>query len=131
MRPVTRLVAVAVAGVVPLSAASTATAAEQASKSGACGTGSTWVLSAKEVEGDIADVRFTVDSPRAGSVWRMQLFREGVRVFTGLRTANDDGVVSVLRRVEEAQGVNDRYVATARDTETGERCTGQARLVES
>jgi hypothetical protein len=122
---------VAVAGLVPLSVASPAMAAESVSKTGSCSTGSTWVLTAKEVDGDLADVRFTVDSPRAGSVWRMQLFREGVRVFTGLRKANDDGVVSVLRRLDEADDIDDRYVATARDTETGEKCVGQVRLLQS
>ncbi|RIJ77046.1 hypothetical protein D1871_08740 [Nakamurella silvestris] len=91
--------------------------------SGSCSAGSTWQLKAKPDDGRI-EVEFEVDSNRNGQTWAVALNDQGVRIFTGSRVTHaPSGSFSLERRAANRSGT-DTFTAKARNTRTGEVCTG-------
>ena len=128
MRTLTRLsvaTAVGVATLLPMTAAS---AADSVTRSGACSATSTWTMRAAEATGDLADVRLTVDSTRAGQTWSVALFRQGVQFFSTQKTTNTSGDFTVSHSAREVNGVDDVYTAKARNLRTGETCSAKVVL---
>ena len=92
-------------------------------KSGKCSAHSTWKLKAKNDDGRI-ETEFEVDQNRVGKRWRVTIFRNGSKVFSGIRTTRaPSGSFSVERLLAGSAGT-DRIVAKARALSTGETCRG-------
>jgi hypothetical protein len=115
-----------IAGLVVI--ASTATAAGAKGdpgviKRGKCSVHSTWKLKAKNDDGRI-ETEFEVDQNRVGKRWRVTIFRNGSKVFSGIRTTRaPSGSFSVERLLAGTAGT-DRIVAKARALSSGETCRG-------
>jgi hypothetical protein len=107
--------------------ASTATAAGTKGgrgivKSGKCSAHSTWKLKAKNDDGRI-ETEFEVDQNRVGKRWRVTIFRNGSKVFSGIRTTRaPSGSFEVSRLLAGSAGT-DRIVAKARALSNGETCS--------
>jgi hypothetical protein len=129
MRSLSRLSLVATlvgaAVVLPMTPAS---AADSVTRSGACTATSTWTMRAAEAEGDVAALRLTVDSRRAGQTWSVTLSRQGTQFFSTQRTTDGAGNVVLTRNAREANGVDDAYTARARNLRTGEVCSARVVL---
>ena len=117
-----------IAGLVALVAlASTATAAGTKGgrgivKAGSCTANSNWKLKAKNDDGRI-ETEFEVDQNRVGKRWRVTIFRNGSKVFSGIRTTRaPSGSFSVGRLLAGTAG-KDRIVAKARALSSGETCS--------
>ena len=95
--------------------------------SGSCSAGSSWTLKAKPDDGRI-EIEFEVDSNRNGQTWTNKVSDQGVRVLTGKRvTKAPSGSYSVEKKVVNRAGV-DSFIATAKNSRTGEVCSGKVRL---
>ena len=131
MRSLPRLSVVAAligaAVVLPVSAAS---AADSVTRSGGCTATSTWTMRAAEAQGDVAALRLTVDSPRAGQTWSVTLSRQGTQFFSTQRTTDGAGNFVVTRNAREVNNVNDAYTARARNLRTGEVCSARVVLAD-
>jgi hypothetical protein len=107
--------------------ASTATAAGTKGgrgivKTGSCSANSNWKLKAKNDDGRI-ETEFEVDQNRVGKRWRVTIFRNGSKVFSGIRTTRaPSGSFSVGRLLAGTAG-KDRIVAKARALSSGETCS--------
>jgi hypothetical protein len=128
MRSLARLSVVALVGAATLLPMSAASAADAVTRSGACSATSTWSLRAAEAEGDVAALRLTVNSTRAGQTWSVALSRQGTQFFSTQRTTNAAGDFTVTRNAREANGVDDVYTARARNLRTGEVCSARVVL---
>ena len=128
MRSLARLSVVALVGAATLLPMSAASAADAVTRSGACRATSTWSLRAAEAEGDVAALRLTVNSTRAGQTWSVALSRQGTQFFSTQRTTNAAGDFTVTRNAREANGVDDVYTARARNLRTGEVCSARVVL---
>ena len=120
MKPVrTAVVALgALSMIVPLSAGSVASADDDGprTKRTQCSGPSSSLL---RVPGDDGGrVSYTVNSPRAGQVWRFTVREDDDVLLSGRRTTNAKGNFSVSRFSDD----DDDFVATARNTRTGETC---------
>ncbi len=94
---------------------------------GHCSSTSTWKLKAKPDNGRL-EIEMEVDSNRNGQKWAVSLTDNTVRIFAGNRvTVAPSGSFSVELRAANRAG-SDRIVGTARNTVTGERCTGVVRI---
>jgi hypothetical protein len=128
MRSLTRLSVVALLSAGALLPATAASAADSVTRSGACSANSTWTLRAAEAAGDQAALRLTINSPRAGQTWSVQLFRQGNQFFSAQRTTNAQGDFTVNRSAREVNGVDDVYTARAQNLRTGETCSARVVL---
>ena len=92
-------------------------------KTGKCSASSHWKLKAKSDDGRI-ETEFEVDQNRVGKRWRVTIFRNGSKVFNGIRTTRaPSGSFSVGRLLAGTAGT-DRIVAKARALSSGETCSG-------
>ena len=101
--------------------ASTATAAGTKGgrgivKSGKCSAHSTWKLKAKNDDGRI-ETEFEVDQNRVGKRWRVTIFRNGSKVFSGIRTTRARAARSRSAACSPRSAGTDRIVAKARALE--------------
>jgi hypothetical protein len=120
----------AAVGVVGALALSTAVATPAFAKDGrierrgSCSGATDWKLKLQPEHGRI-EAEFEVDSNRVGQVWKVAINDNGVRVFTGSRrTTAPSGSFDVTRLIANRAGA-DHVVASARNTKTGEACTGR------
>lgn len=130
MRTLTRVGIIALTGaatLLPMTAAS-AKGVDAVTRSGACSIGSTWTMRAAEATGDVAAIRLTVNSTRAGQTWSVQMARQGVQFFSGQRTTNASGDFTINTTAREVKNVNDVYTARARNLRTGEVCSARVVL---
>lgn len=128
MRSLTRLSVVALVGVGTLLPMTAASAADAVTRSGSCSATSTWTMRAAEADGDVAALRLTVNSTRAGQAWSVALSRQGTQFFTTQRTTDGQGDFVVTRNAREVNGVDDAYTARARNLRTGEVCSARVVL---
>jgi hypothetical protein len=128
MRSLYRLSVVALVGVGTLLPMTASSAADSVTRSGACSATSTWTMRAAEAEGDVANLRLTVNSTQAGQNWSVAMSRQGTQFFSTQRTTNSQGDFTVDRSAREANGVNDVYTARARNLRTGETCSARVVL---
>jgi hypothetical protein len=91
-------------------------------KRGKCTASATWKLKAKNDDGRI-ETEFEVDQNRVGKRWRVTIFRNGSKVFSGIRTTRaPSGSFSVERLLAGTAGT-DRIVAKARALSSGQTCS--------
>ncbi|MCW2700642.1 MAG: hypothetical protein JWQ45_2177 [Blastococcus sp.] len=128
MRSLTRLSVVALVGVGTLLPMTAASAADSVTRSGACSATSTWTMRAAEAEGDLAALRLSVNSVRAGDTWSVRMFRQGAEFFSIQRTTNAAGDFTLNRSAREVNDVNDAYTARAQNLRTGEVCSARVVL---
>jgi hypothetical protein len=128
MRSLTRLSVAALVGAATLLPMSTASAADAVTRSGACSASSTWTMRAAEAQGDVAALRLTVNSTRAGDTWNARLLRPGTQFFATQRTTNAQGDFTVTHSAREANNVDDVYTAMARNLRSGETCSARVVL---
>lgn len=107
--------------------ASTATAAGAKGdrgvvKRGKCSIHSTWKLKAKNDDGRI-ETEFEVDQNRVGKRWRVTIFRNGSKVFNGIRTTRAPSGSFEVGRLLAGSAGTDRIVAKARALSSGETCS--------
>jgi hypothetical protein len=91
-------------------------------KTGKCSANSTWKLKAKNDDGRI-ETQFEVDQNRVGKRWRVTIFRNGSKVFSGIRTTRAPSGSFEVSRLLAATAGADRIVAKARALSSGERCS--------
>jgi hypothetical protein len=108
--------------------ASTATAAGTKGdrgivKTGKCSAHSTWKLKAKNDDGRI-ETEFEVDQNRVGKRWHVTIFRNGSKVFSGIRTTRAPSGSFEIGRLLAGTAGTDRIVAKARALSSGETCRG-------
>jgi hypothetical protein len=94
---------------------------------GTCSASSTSQIKAGHDDG-VIETEFEVDSRHVGTVWKVTINDNGVRVFTGSRaTTAPSGSFSVERRIPNRAGT-DHLVAAAKNTVTGETCVARVSL---
>jgi hypothetical protein len=94
---------------------------------GSCTNGAVWKLKLAPRDGRI-EWEFEVDSNRNGQPWSVRVTDNNVAVFNATRTTvAPSGSFSVERTSANRAGT-DRFVAVARNTRTGQTCTGRASL---
>jgi hypothetical protein len=92
---------------------------------GSCTGASDWKLKLSPENGKI-EVEFEVDSNKVGQTWRVRLFHNEVRFFSGLRTTQaPSGSFEVRRVVNNAAG-DDHITGRARNLKNDELCVGRA-----
>jgi hypothetical protein len=123
-----RLSLVALVGLGVLIPATSASAADSVTRSGACSATSTWSLRAAEADGDVAALRLVVNSTRAGQAWSVTMARQGTQFFSTQRTTNAQGDFTINRSAREVNDVDDVYTARARNLRTGEVCSARVVL---
>ena len=113
-------------GLVALASTATAGSAKRdpgVLKRGKCSVNSTWKLKAKNDDGRI-ETEFEVDQNRVGKRWRVTIFRNGSKVFSGIRTTRAPSGSFEARRLLAGTAGTDRIVAKARALDSGETCRG-------
>ena len=93
---------------------------------GACTASSSAKLKLSPENGRI-EVEFEVDQNRNGVVWRVSLFRNGVRITSTTATTRGPSGAFESRRVVSRAGAPTRITAVATRS-SGERCTARASL---
>lgn len=78
---------------------------------GTCGNGATSALRLEAEDGEIR-IRFSVDSNRGHTRWRVVLVREGRVVWTGRARTDGGGSLKVRRRISNLSGA-DQVIARA------------------
>jgi hypothetical protein len=91
---------------------------------GSCSGTTDWKLKLQPEDGRI-EAEFEVDSNRVGQVWSVAISDNGVRVFTGSRTTSAPSGSFEVERVIANRAGADHVVASARNTRTGETCSGR------
>ena len=112
------------AGVVPATA--------DVERRGMCSATSTWETEA-EREGRFIEVDFEVDTATPGENWRLVVVQNGKRIFADTRPATrdfDDRMADVDWSIvaRNKAGVRDRFVMTATNRASGERCRTTVRV---
>jgi hypothetical protein len=95
-------------------------------RNGSCSAASDWKLKAKPNDGRL-ETEFEVDQNRVGKRWRVTLTRNGVTVFSGIRTTVAPSGSFEVRRLL-AGPASGRIVATAKAMQSGETCRAQLSL---
>jgi hypothetical protein len=93
---------------------------------GACTASSTSKLKLSPENGRI-EVEFEVDQNRNGVVWRVALYRNGVRVTSTTATTRGPSGSFEARRVISRAGAPTRFTAVATRA-SGERCSARASI---
>ena len=93
---------------------------------GACTASSSAKLKLSPENGRI-EVEFEVDQNRNGVVWRVSLFRNGVRITSTTATTRGPSGSFESRRVVSRAGTPTRITAVATRS-SGERCTARASI---
>jgi hypothetical protein len=94
---------------------------------GSCTGSSDWKLKLSPDDGRI-EVEFEVDSNVAGQTWRVRIFENGDRIFSGTRqTAGASGSFTVRKLANNTAGT-DSFRARAANAATGEVCVGRASI---
>ena len=77
--------------------------------------------------GDEITVTLRLRTDGARDDWRVRLFHEGERVYSGVRRTNPDGDLKVVR-VEPNMPKRDHFAARARHLAKGTLCTVRSRI---
>jgi hypothetical protein len=95
--------------------------ADDARARGTCSRTADWELRAKARDGRL-EIRFKVDTSRAGQRWIYTIRRDGTPTASGKRTTSTASAsFTVQRTLADAPGTN-RITATARNPKTHEYC---------
>ena len=96
-------------------------------RDGGCDGRGEWKIQLGRQHGGI-EMEFEVDVNRRGQRWRVRLFHDGRRVYSGVRsTAGVSGSFTV-RDVSNNHRGDDRFRARAVRIGSGQKCVGRARF---
>ena len=129
MRTLATLGLAALVATVALIAAAPAVASDDDDiiRRGGCSGSTDWKLKLDHDDGRI-EAEFEVDQNRNGQRWRVVLWRDGNRVFRGIRTTHaPSGSFEVERKIRNPAGP-DRVKARAVNLRSGEVCKGAATI---
>jgi len=96
-------------------------------RQGTCTGNSTAKIKLSPEDGRI-EVQFEVDQNKVGDTWRVKLFHNGDRFFTGTRTTQAPSGSFELRKVVDNAAGTDTVRARARNLSTNEVCTATASI---
>jgi hypothetical protein len=125
-----RVIRLAIAGALVFTAASTTNAFAKAgdvTRAGACSGSSDWKLKLSPDNGKI-QVEYEVDTNKVGQTWRVKLFENGNRIFSGTRTTKAPSGSFTVRKLANDTAGTDHFKAKARNGGTGEVCGGSASI---
>ena len=94
-------------------------------REGNCSGGSDWKLKLSPENGRI-EVEYEVDQNVNGVQWRVRIFKEGVRIFSGIRTTQAPSGSFEVRVVTGNTTGDDSFTARAVNLSSGEVCRGAA-----
>jgi hypothetical protein len=123
-----RILGVALAGALALSVAGALPAMandRDVIARGACSGSTDWKLKLSPDDGRI-EVEYEVDSNVNGQTWKVKIFQNGQRVFSGNRVTSAPSGSFEMRTVVSDQAGADAFTARARNRGTGETCGGSA-----
>jgi hypothetical protein len=96
-------------------------------KRGACSGSSHWKLKLSPEDNGI-QVEFQVDSNVAGQTWRVRLFENGDRIFSGSRTTKAPSGSFTVKVLGDDTAGTDHFRGRAANPDTGELCVGTASI---
>ena len=96
-------------------------------RTGQCSGSSDWKLKLSPDNGKI-ELEFEVDSNKSGQNWRVKLFHDGNRFFTGTRTTGGASGSFTVRKVVANHNGTDLFKAKAVNQASGETCVGTASI---
>ena len=96
-------------------------------KRGSCSGAADWKLKLGTEDGGKIEVEFEVEHAKPGQQWTVKLADNGMKFFTGSKTANGFGKFEV-RKLAANQPGSDTVKATATNTVTGQVCNAGATL---
>ena len=118
---------VAGTGIVGLGSPADASGGGATIRTGNCSGRADWKLKGKARDGGF-EIEYEVDSNRRGQVWAYTIRQNGVVLAQGTRTTlPPSGSFSVERRAPNTAGP-DTFTATARNTVSGQTCSGTLTL---
>jgi len=124
-----QLSAFALAAAIVAMSASAASAAPAAAphptRSGGCSGSGSWTLTVRANAAGGLTVKFSETGGDAGDVWHIYINHDALLLFSGSRTANGNGAVTVTRKVANLPGL-DTFTVSANDNTAGESCTATA-----
>ena len=94
-------------------------------REGNCSGASDWKLKLSPENGRI-EVEYEVDQNRNGVQWRVRIFKEGTRIFSGIRTTQAPSGSFEVRVVTGNTTGDDSFTARAVNLSSGEVCRGAA-----
>ncbi len=90
---------------------------------GSCSGRTDWKLKASPEHRGI-EVEFEVDQNVVGDDWRVRIFQDGERIFSGVRKTRGASGSFEVRIVADDRPGADRFVGRARNLSTDETCRG-------
>ena len=94
---------------------------------GSCSGSTDWKLKLSPENGKI-EVEYEVDSNKVGQTWRVRLFHDGNRFFSGTRTTAGASGSFEVRQVAANHSGSDSFRARAVNVASGEVCGGSASI---
>jgi hypothetical protein len=94
---------------------------------GSCSGSTDWKLKLSPENGKI-EVEYEVDSNKVGQTWRVRLFHDGNRFFSGTRTTAGASGSFEVRKVVANHSGSDSFRARAVNVSSGEVCGGSASI---
>ncbi len=125
-----RILGVAVAGALALSIAGAAPAlagSNDVVRQGSCSGSTDWKLKLSPDDGRM-EVEYEVDSNVNGQTWRVKVFQDGSRIFSGNRVTQGPSGSFELRVLGSDGAGTDAFTAKATNRATGETCRGSASI---
>jgi hypothetical protein len=125
-----RMIRVAIAGVLVFAVAGTTAAHAKSGdviRRGACSGTSDWKLKLSPDNGKI-EVEYEVDSNKVGQTWRVRLFENGNRIFSGHKTTKAPSGSFTVRDLANNTAGGDSFRARASNSATNEVCGGKASI---
>jgi hypothetical protein len=122
-----RILRTAVAGLLLLGLGATPALAgnDEVRREGSCSGRTDWEMRVR-LDGGAFRVRWRADSRIPGQTWRLRLFHDGDLIAGSTRMTNAGGEATLdLRGVSNQEGT-DRFTGRARNSNTGETCSGRA-----
>lgn len=118
----TTMILSAVAAAALVAAPAAMASDDEIRRNGECTGASTSKIKVKPDDGRL-EVEFEVDQNNSGEKWKVKLRQNGNIVFKGTRTTGGaSGSFSLERKLANTPG-DDRFVGTARNKQSGERCS--------
>jgi hypothetical protein len=96
-------------------------------KTGACSGASDWKLKLSPQDGK-TEVEYEVDSNVVGQTWRVRIFQNGNRIFTGSRVTQAPSGSFTVRLLAANPAGTDTFKGRAANAATGEVCVGRASI---
>jgi hypothetical protein len=113
--------AVATVVVVGAPLAFSAAASADTEKRGSCSSGARYDYEVEKDDGRF-EVNFEVDSNRTNEQWRIQLWQDGKRYYSAVRTTDHEGEADAEQNRPNTRG-KDHFKARAVSLSSGEVCT--------